>query len=58
MRRFKRAILRARGERLGVKESRYVREAWDRYQRIRYGAGLRAAFVHRGTKPKRRWWNG
>lgn len=54
MRRYKRAILRHRAEKLGVKASRYVREAWDKLQRKAVGT-QRGVNVAHGTKPKRLW---
>lgn len=58
MRRLKRYQLHVQARREGAKESRYVHQMWDRYQKIRYGAVLRAVFVSRGARPKRRWGNG
>lgn len=54
MRRYKRAILRARAKRLGVKASRYVRETWDRLQRKALGA-QRGVNVMHGTRLKNKW---
>lgn len=54
MRRYKRAILRKQAEKLGVKASRYVREAWDKIQRKAVGA-QRGVNVMHGTKPKYKW---
>lgn len=54
MRRYKRAILRARAEKLGVKPSSYVREAWDRLQSKAVGA-QRGVNVMHGTRRKSKW---
>lgn len=54
MRRYKRAILRARAEKLGVKASRYVRETWDKLQRKAVGT-QRGVNVMHGTRPKSKW---
>lgn len=54
MRRYKRAILRHRGEKLGVKASRYVRDMWDKLQRKAVGA-QRGRNVMHGTRPKSKW---
>lgn len=55
MRRLKRAILRHRAEKKGVKPSRYVFNAWDRIQTKKVGAHERARNRLRGTKTKRQW---
>lgn len=54
MRRYKRAILRARAKRRGVKASRYVREAWDRLQRKALGVQRGRNVLH-GTRTKSKW---
>ena len=55
MRKYKRYQLHVQARREGVKESRYVHNMWDRYQRIRYGAAGRAANQRIGTSRKRNW---
>ena len=50
MRRLKRAILRHRAERKGVKPSLYVMRAWDKIQVRAVGAHRRAVNVWHGTK--------
>lgn len=55
MRRLKRAILRHRGEKLGVKPSRYVSRMWDRLQTRRVGPHVRALNRRHGTKTKKQW---
>ena len=55
MRRLKRAILRHRAEKKGVKPSRYVFTMWDRIQRKKVGPRERARNRRRGTKTKRQW---
>ncbi len=54
MRRYKRAILRARAEKLGVKPSRYVRETWDKLQRKAVGTQRGRNVLH-GSSPKSKW---
>jgi len=54
VRRYKRAILRARAEKLGVKASRYVREAWDKLQRKALGTQRGRNVLH-GTRHKSKW---
>lgn len=55
MRKYMREILRRRGERKGLKPSRYVAQMWNRYQARKLGEAQRRANVAHGTKPKRLW---
>ena len=55
MRRLKRAILRHRAEKKGLKPSRYVREIWHKLQEKRYGKKMARIFQGRGTRKKRNW---
>ncbi len=55
MRKHMREILRRRAEKLGVKPSRYVAQAWNRYECRKLGEAERRANKAHGTKPKRLW---
>lgn len=55
MRKYMREILRRRGEKLGVKPSRYVATQWNRYEARKLGEAKRRANKAHGTKPKRLW---
>lgn len=55
MRKYRRTIYRAYAERKGIKASRYVREAWERYQIKKVGRAVRVFNWWRSTRPKRNW---
>ena len=55
MRKYMREILRRRGEKLGVKPSRYVAAQWNRYEVRKLGKARRRRNQAHGTKPKRLW---
>lgn len=55
MRKYMREILRRRGERIGVKPSRYVAQMWNRYETRKLGEARRRRNKAHGTKPKRLW---
>lgn len=55
MRKHMREILRRRAERIGVKASRYVAQAWNKHEVRKLGEGQRARNRAHGTKPRRLW---
>ena len=55
MRKYKRAIYRLYAERKGIKASEFVHNSWEHYQIRKYGYGVRARNILRGTKPRKKW---
>ena len=55
MRKYIRAMLRGKAEKIGAKPSKYVNREFDRMQVKKYGVEKREINKARGTAPKRRW---
>lgn len=55
MRKYKRAVLRGRAEKLGAKPSKYVHNQWIKYQMQFRSAKEVAINKARGTKKKENW---
>lgn len=55
MRKYKRAILRARAEKLKCKPSKYVREEWTKYLLQFTDAKTVAINKARGTRKQKNW---
>ena len=55
MRKFSRNALRAQGERMGVKPSRYVSREFDRMAVKKYGEKGRRIHQATGTHKRRTW---
>jgi len=55
MRKYQRAILRARAEKLKSKPSTYVREQWTKFQLSFRDSKTVAINKARGTRKKRNW---
>lgn len=57
MRKLIRSMLRAEGERLGVKPSRYMAREFDSYQVKKYGLTRRLINKAKGTHKRNTWKN-
>ena len=55
MRKYIRAMLRGKAEKIGAKPSKYVNREFDRMQVKKYGVERREINKARGTAPKSRW---
>ena len=55
MRKYIRAMLRGKAEKIGAKPSKYVNREFDRMQIKKHGVEKREINKARGTAPKRKW---
>ena len=55
MRKYIRAMLHGKAEKIGAKPSKYVNREFDRRQVKKYGVEGREINKAKGTHPKRRW---